>query len=678
MAVFNDLIGGHYTEKDREIKNMMETFYRDSITYNQTFWSEAAIDSRFEAGDQDVIGELYDMSPRYRNKSFNFNRIKRIINMISGYQRKNRKSTVVTPIENGDQQTADQFTKIMIWLNQKEGSLDTVSEAFHGAIITGLNLLQVWIDYSTDPFSGNIKIDNCPANTFLIDPFYKKKDLSDCSHIWKRNYITVLDAKSMYHDDTELIEELSKQSGKDGKFTYTPESMYSNNKELLIYDEFYYRSRRPQIMLFDKERGESFEWTSNHERLREYLSVWPEVKVVEQDIPTVNVALVLQGKVMYDGGNPMGIDTFPFVPVYGYFKPDIVNYSSRLQGVVRGLRDSQFLYNRRKVIELDMLESQINSGIKFKEGTLVNEKDAFLRGQGKPLVIRKGKDINDVQQMIPPVIPPTTLEVSAAMGRELQEISGVSDELLGMAVDDKAAILSMYRTGNNLVTLQPLLDGLDYSQKLLGTIWLKIIQINFSPGKVKNIINEEPTSQFYDKTFGKYDAAIEEGVNTTTQRQAEFITLMNLKEMGVAVPDEAILKAATIQNKDEIIKQVEQQAQQAQQLEQQKFQVEAQEAQARIELAKARSNADNSLGAERVSRIPENRAMAIANIAEANKDDEQAMLNKLKAMTELEGLDLANLEKFILIAKALKGDEQMAKKELAIKANVTSSTTGGL
>ena len=35
--------------------------------------------------------------------------------MVDGYQRRNRKSSVVTPIENGDALTADQFTKILLW-----------------------------------------------------------------------------------------------------------------------------------------------------------------------------------------------------------------------------------------------------------------------------------------------------------------------------------------------------------------------------------------------------------------------------------------------------------------------------------------------------------------------------------------------------------------------------------
>ena len=40
-----------------------------------------------------------------------------------------------------------------------------------------------------------------------------------------------------------------------------------------------------------------------------------------------------------------------------------------------------------------------------------------------------------------------------------------------------------------------------------------------------DVPEEEPAPQFYNKAFGKYDAAIEEGLNTTTQKQMRFAQL---------------------------------------------------------------------------------------------------------------------------------------------------------
>src|SRR5207237_10425492 len=100
------------------------------------------------------------------------------------------------------------------------------------------------------------------------------------------------------------------------------------------------------------------EWkSSNKERLKQYLRTFPQVTVIEQEVPTVRLGIVVQGKVLYDDVNPMGIDKYPFVPVFTYYRPEIPYFPLRVQGVVRNLRDAQYLYNRRRIIDLDILES---------------------------------------------------------------------------------------------------------------------------------------------------------------------------------------------------------------------------------------------------------------------------------------------------------------------------------
>ena len=653
-----------YKENDKAILDRMNQFYAESITINQSFWTEADTDTRFEAGDQTLWTELYGTIPFSQRKQFNFNRIRRVVNMINGHQRRNRKSTIVTPVENGDEVTADQFTKIMYWLNNQEGILNTISDAFQGALVTGMNLLQVWVDYRTDPVSGDIKVDNCNYNSFLLDPYFKKTNLSDCNGAWKRSFLTKRECASLLPDRADDIMGLQSSRGQDGKFEFMPENVNRSTNNLLNYDEFYYRDYRTQRMLVDTQTGESMEWKSNNEdSLREFLRLYPQITIIDQEIPTVKVAIVVQNIVMYDGPNPIGIDQYPFIPVLGYFNPSVSGFDQRIQGVVRGLRDAQYLYNRRKVIELDILESQINSGWKYKENALVNPKDVFLSGQGRGLALKEDAQMTDVEQIMPPQIPPSMIQLSEILAKEIQEISGVNEELLGSAMDDKAGILSMLRQGAGLTTLQGLFDNLDNSQKILGKIILGIIQTNFTPGKIKRIIEQEPTPQFYHKAFGKYDAAVEEGLNTTTQRQMQMLQLLQLREAGVPIPDDVLIKAATIQNKKDITESIEQAQAQQQQMQQVQLQAAIQEQQARTELAKARAVADQGLGLERVSRIQENEALAIERKAEASKDRTAGLLNLVRAMQEIEGVDISQLEQIINLAKAVeqKNAEQPVK-----------------
>jgi hypothetical protein len=662
--LFPELGPQYYDEPHRDVLALMESFYAESITINQAFWGEADTDTRFWQFDQTVFNDMYGNLPANRRRQFTFNRIRRCINMVSGYQRKNRKSTIVTPIENGDAETADQFTKIMMWLNQHEGILETISGAFEGSLVTGMNLLHVWMDYRTDPVSGNIRVDNCSYNSFLIDPYFRKTDLSDCRAVWKRSFLTKREAISLMPGRSEEILGLTgydSGTGRDGKFQFMPEQYNYSMKNLLTYDEFWYRDYRMQKIICDPQTGEIMEWSSDdNDRLKLYMQTYPNLVLLEQEIPTVKLAIVIQGKVFYDGPNPNGTDLYPFIPVLSYYAPELPYFPTRVQGLVRGMRDAQYLYNRRKVIELDILESQINSGFIYKENALVNPKDVWqLTGQGRGLALKEEANMTDVIQIQAPQVPPSMIELSKIMGEEIQNIAGINEELLGSAVDDKAGILSMLRQGAGLTTLQGLFDNLDHAQKLLGNLILELIQANFTPGKIQKILEgKQPADQFYSKAFGKYGCAIEEGFNTTTQKQMQFAQLLQLRELGVPVPDEALLDAAIIQDKKKLLESINSQKQQAQQMQQMQIQASLKEQQARTELAKSRSIADQGLGLERLSRVKENQALAEERTAAAEKDHYMAILDLIRGAKELEGIDIGHVETLVRVADMMKAREQ--------------------
>ena len=655
----------------------MEAFYAESITINQSFWSEADTDTRFFCGDQTLWTDLYGNLPANRRRQYTFNRIRRVINMISGHQRRNRKSTIVTPEENSDSHTADQFSKVMLWCNNQANTLELISDAFQGSLVTGMNFLQVWLDYRSDPVSGNIRIDHLPYNAFCVDPYFKKKDMSDCNAIWKRSYVTKREAISLLPNNTEELLGLVSNdtgSGRDGKFQFLAESYNYGYKNLLTYDEYYYRDYRTQKMLVDSQTGETMEWRfDNEEGLRLFLQQEPTITVIEQEIPTVKLAIVVQGKVMYHGPQPLGIDQYPFVPVLSYYEPQMPYFQNRIQGVVRGLRDSQYLYNRRRIIELDILESQINSGWIYKENALVNPKDIFLSGQGRGLALKDEAQMTDVQKIPSPGIDPSMIQLSELLAQEIQEVAGVSDELLGFDNKDTlSGYHAMLKQSASTTTLQILFDQLDIAQKLLGKIFIDIIQTNFTPGKIQKILGgEQPSEEFYTKAFGRYNAVVEEGLNTATQRQLQFGQMLLLKEAGVPITTQDLMEAATVQNKDKIIENARKQEEQQMQAQQAQAQSAMQEQQARTELAQARAEADRGLGMERISRINENQALAEERRAQGEKDNEIALLNFVKALKEIESVDLAHLEKLLALSSALKADQKQENVKDEIK-EVTS------
>ncbi len=331
------------------------------------------------------------------------------------------------------------------------------------------------------------------------------------------------------------------------------------------------------------------------------------------------------------------------------------------------------MYNRRRVIELDILESQINSGWKYKENALVNPKDVFLSGQGRGLALKDEANMTDVEQILPPQVPPSMIQLSELLAREVMEISGVNEELLGSATDDKAGILSMLRQGAGLTTLQSLFDNLDRAQKLLGRLMIDLIQANFTPGKVQKILEgKQPMPQFYNKAFGKYHAVVEEGLNTSTQQQMQMAQMLHLREAGVPITNEDLLEASTVQNKKKIIENMQKAQQQQAQAQQMQMQMAMQEQEAKIKLANAQTQANEGLGLERVSRIQENQALAVERRAAAVRDQDTGLLNLVKALKEVDTIDLDHVEKLLSLSNIMKAQAVQNQGEVNETAQISS------
>jgi len=58
--------------------------------------------------------------------------------------------------------------------------------------------------------------------------------------------------------------------------------------------------------------------------------MYPQTIVQRNEVPTVKLGIVVQGKVMYHGETP-SIDSYPFVPTWCYYSPEIPYFPWRVQ-----------------------------------------------------------------------------------------------------------------------------------------------------------------------------------------------------------------------------------------------------------------------------------------------------------------------------------------------------------
>lgn len=654
----NDPIFWPNTSFNQTLRQSMEKNYTDCINILQTQWYQADLDERFTMSDQDLWGLIFPGVATYRRKLFNFNLINRVVQMVSGYQRRNRKSTVCIPTLSPMQKTADQLTKCLYHVHNQAGAYQTYSDAFEkGALTQGIGLVSIFQDHTHDPVSGDIRLRFVDFKSVLIDPYFRQHDLSDCRFIWTRQFFDRQEASSLYPQFADEILSMPKGTYRDDKFYYMPEVYQIQFPNLIAFDEYWYLSQREALYLVDKETGETQEWTGKEEDLRIIKAQFKDrFRFVKKPKQTVRRSIIINDKVLIDEDNPYGLDRYPYVPFLGYFSPNTPYYAYKFRGVVRDLRDAQYLFNRRKVTDLDILESQ-QMGLKIKKGALVTPDDALNQGNGRVLSIDPKFQMSDVEPM--PIIPPapTMIQMEEQLKTLIMEISGVNEELLGSAVDDKAGILSMLRQGAGLTTLQKLFDQFDEAQRMCGDIIIEMIQKNWTYGKIRQVIGEDPTPEFDNKAFFKYGCKVVPGVLTESQAQLEVQQLLYAKEMGAPIEWSDILPKMTIQGKDELLEKVrareEAQAQQAQQV----AQLQMQQLQVDNTTKSSYSDAQQSLAAERLAKVQLDQALNAERLNRAQEDRTASTLNLVKAVKELQTIDLDQFAQALAIVQSLESKE---------------------
>jgi len=657
---YNVSMSGYIDPSDKNARNMKQRkddFYQSNYPGNSSLWAQGYIDKRFKVGDQ----SLYNWGGANVNQNsyrYFFNLIRRHINMICGYQRKNRKSTITIPLHEQDDALSDDFNAVLRWSEDRDGFQEYLSEAFEGSCDTGMTLLYLYPDYALDAISGDLFTDCVSYNNFLIDQYFRKQDLSDCNGIWRRRWTSKEGAKALLKGYAAEIDKMNPGGMKDGRFPVQAELQNIALNKLFTYDEYLYRTTREATIIIDPKSGESVEWeqedTDEDDMMERTLAQQPWLQVKKMQIPTVRLSIALGDKEVYDGPNLLNIDQYPCVPSICYYEPDISNYAWRCMGVIRNLRDPQFLYNMRKVIELEILQSQINSGWIFPIDAVTDVKAFRQSGQGFLVPLKAGHLPNEIQRIEAAAIPQSLLELSASLSEDITKISGVNEELLGSATDDKSGILSMLRQGAGLTTLQNIFDKLDYTQRLYGKIRLQAIRRNFSKGKIRNILGHEADPRFFSSHSQKYSIAVEEGNYSTSQRQMELQQLLHFKELGMGIADKSILRAAFITNKREVIADMEEQAQQQQQQQQAQAQQQEKMDNAKIMQAFASSKVDMAREKDLLASTQERFAKIEDLHATAEHKNVQSDLDLVKMMVELEDMQFNQFKSAFEYAQAVK------------------------
>jgi hypothetical protein len=225
---------------------------------------------------------------------------------------------------------------------------------------------------------------------------------------------------------------------------------------------------------------------------------------------------------------------------------------------------------------------------------------------------------------------------------------------MGMDIDDKAGIITMMRQAATARNLQRLFDQADESQRLCADIEIEYIQKNWTYGKVRQVIGEEPTAEFDSKIFFKYGCKVVQAALTETQQQLELAQILHAQQLYPdLIPPDEVLECMTLQNKGRIVEKVmaKQKAMQEQQQKMEQLQMQQMQVDNMTKVAYAHSQ--EGLAKERVAKIQTDSAVAQDKLRRAHQEDTASLLNVVKALKELRGMDLDHLIQQVQFLKEL-------------------------
>lgn len=480
-----------------------------------------------------------------------------------------------------------------------EPYIDYTYNLLHGEL--KFNVLDGW-QVKIDPNS--VKYDLSDARYVIKE---KKLTIDELNELFPDKEKEIEEAKnSKMPDDGIVDEDKLLETNEDYPFVSQMDNDVLDKEaeeETHNYIEYYYKKYITRYLAIDTERGLAELFDSEKEakkalltalnaeqkikqaqltglrkqtKIEKITELEDEQKIIKRNIPEIWIACVLGQTILVDrlSDSYPQWKNFPVIPYFAWYysvaKRVLKRNDLAYQGLASALKDPQREKNKRRSQALHIINSIANSGWLTEEGAWVDPEKVKKFGStpGVDLVYKKGA--TKPERMYPSNIPQAHIVFEEKSEEDIKTISGINADMLAM--DDKTtsgrAIALRQQVGLRL--LKPLFDNLILTQEILGKYIIYNLAEVYTVDKALRVLGGE----FIDKSFRRtpndppeliqaaaanfvsqilndnelcdYDISIGEGMESPTERYAQFSTLMEMAEKGIPIPPNVLIEYSDI------------------------------------------------------------------------------------------------------------------------------------
>ncbi len=616
------------------------------------------------------------------------------VNTVLGEQSTRRADIQFKPRRGGDAEVAHTLNKLYMQIADNN-KLDWVEQQVFadGLIMDGRGYFDVRMDFS-DHVEGEIRITAKDPLDILPDPDAKDSDPKSWNEVFETKWMTLDEIEELYGkkpaDRLQFIAENGNSFGRDsieyeetrfGDVDSTDDYLgagipgddeYRNVKALRVIERQHKRITRVDCFV-DPNTGDQREvpeaWGDRKAKkfAKEY-----GLSIITKTKRKVRWTVTCDKVVLFDDWSPY--NDFTVVPYFAYFR------RGRPFGMVRNLLSPQEQLNKIASQELHIVNTTANSGWMVESGSLVGMTvdDLEEHGAETGLVVEYARGTNPPLKIQPNQIPTGLDRISQKAALNIKAISGINDSMLGTDSSEVSGIAIQAKQNRGAIMIQVPLDNLRKTRQYLAEKILNLLQTFYTEQRIIQVTNEsdpmKPREQMVineitpegqiinDLTLGEYDVVVATAPARDSFDEVQFAEALNLRQVGVAIPDDAIIEYSHLARKGELAKRIRMMTgveQSPEQMEVSAMQQQMAMQQLQLEIAK--------LDAE-VKKIQSEAAVNIAKVQDVSEVGPEMRMQELQAKLQMKMEELELRRELSSMTNQVRSEQQQTQAAARIAA----------
>ncbi|AEZ50861.1 portal protein [Burkholderia phage DC1] len=564
------------SEKAVELHGRLLSYYRQELSRQEPNRAEMATDEDYYDNIQWTQDEIEELKERGQAPTV-YNVIAQSVNWIIGSEKRGRSDFKVLPRRKDGGKAAERKTALLKYLSDVNHLPFERSMAFEDAVKAGIGWLESQVQDENDgePLYAGAE----SWRNILWDSTYRRLDMDDCRYIFRVKWVDLDVAVAIFPNRRAQLEAAAVDNyetwgaddidGDDAMDSSEYERSMNNvaagavtyaRKRVRMIEAWFRMPVRVQRLRGPRSdfRGEIYD--PNDERHQAEIASGRAVLAVSP-MMRMHCAIMTTRDLIWAGPSPYRHNRYPFTPIWGFRRArDGMPY-----GVIRFMRGMQDDVNKRLSKALYILST---NKVIMDEGA-VDDIEEFRREAARPDAVIQKKQGKQLELNVDRDLAPAHLELASRSMQMIQQVGGVTDELLGRSTNAVSGVAIQARQEQGSVATNKLFDNLRLAFQQHGEKELSLIEQYMTEEKQFRITNSRGNPEYVtinsglpedDITRTKADFIIDEAEWRATMRQAAVAELLELigkmpPQIAIAMLD-LLVENMDIPNRDELVKRI--------------------------------------------------------------------------------------------------------------------------